>query len=56
MFHEAYLKRYLRLRPANRAEVARWLIPVLAARLAENVTGEKERFPRMIERLLSRSS
>ena len=54
LFHRAYLKRYLELRPAAREDITRWLIPILAARLAENVKGEKERFPKLIDSLLRR--
>ena len=53
-FHRAYLKRYLELRPAPKQDVSRWLIPILAARLAENVADDKDRFPRIIEKLLRR--
>jgi uncharacterized protein (TIGR02172 family) len=53
-FNRAYLNRYLQLRPTSREEIEQWLIPILAARLAENVAGEKERFPLIIEKLLRR--
>ena len=49
LFHWAYIRRYLQLRPAARDEITQWLIPVMAARLAENVPGEQERFVKMVE-------
>jgi hypothetical protein len=36
-----YLHRYRQLRAAGPQQLNRWLIPVVAARLAENVTDEK---------------
>ncbi|MBN1685084.1 MAG: phosphotransferase [Spirochaetales bacterium] len=55
MFHRAYLRTYLQLRPASADDIRVWLIPVIAARLSENVSGERERFVGMIDRLLHRS-
>ena len=52
LFWSIYLKRYLRLRPSSRQEIESWLLPVMAARLAENVPGEEERFLRLIEKSL----
>jgi uncharacterized protein (TIGR02172 family) len=55
LFHRAYMRHYLKLVPASRKEISRCLIPVMAARLAENVKGEKDRFVRTIENSIRRS-
>ena len=47
--HSTYLKRYLQLRPASREQIAAWQLPVAAARLAENIPGEKDRLLALIE-------
>lgn len=43
-FHDRYLAAYMRLRPeANLNELQRWMVPVAAARIGENVPGERDR-------------
>ncbi|MBN1287750.1 MAG: phosphotransferase [Anaerolineae bacterium] len=43
LFCRAYMQRYLTLRPeATRAGIEAWLLPVLAARLVENIPGERD--------------
>jgi len=49
VFTDAYLARYAELRDLDRDEVARWRLPLLAARLNEEVTGEREHLLRLIE-------
>ena len=49
LFHSVYLRRYLQIRPGSREQIATWLLPLMAARLAENVPGEEERFLKLIE-------
>lgn len=41
VFRRTYLTRYAAIRPFDRAELPRWMIPVAAARLAEGVPGEE---------------
>ena len=48
-FHSVYLRRYLQIRPGSRKQIAAWLLPVMAARLAENIPGEEERFLAFVE-------
>lgn len=40
--YNAYLSEYLRLSKATAGEMERWILPVAAARLRENVPGERE--------------
>jgi aminoglycoside phosphotransferase (APT) family kinase protein len=54
ILNRAYIARYMRKRPFVRDELDRWLIPVLAARLAEGVEGERDRFLKLIEKGLYR--
>ena len=56
LFHRVYLRRYLELIPGSQERITEWLVPVVAARLEENVPGESSRFVGLIERLLSRRS
>lgn len=56
LFHSIYLRRYLQLRPGSREQIAAWLLPVVAARLEENIPGEEHRFSALVEELLSRHS
>lgn len=46
--HRVYLKRYTKLRPEGRARLARWQPIVAAARLAENIPGERDRLMALI--------
>jgi Ser/Thr protein kinase RdoA (MazF antagonist) len=42
------LRRYLRLRPARRAEFAAWRLPIAVARLAEEIPGERDKLLQLI--------
>lgn len=55
-FHSIYLKRYLQLRPASRAELAAWRLPVAAARLSEGIKEEEGRLLAIIEAGLKRDA
>jgi aminoglycoside phosphotransferase (APT) family kinase protein len=48
-FTDAYLARYAELRDLDHGEVAHWRLPLLAARLNEEVTGEREHLLRLID-------
>lgn len=50
IFYNAYLSEYLRLSKATVREMERWILPVAAARLRENVPGEREWLLTIIER------
>ncbi len=52
LFHSIYLKRYLRLRPTSRQQIAAWQLPIAAARLAENIAEEERRLLAVIEAAL----
>jgi len=52
--HRVYLKRYTKLRPEGRARLARWQPIVAAARLAENVPGERDHLMALIVKAWSR--
>ena len=54
ILNKTYLKRYMELRPCTHDELDQWLIPIMAARLAENVDGERDRFVTSIEKRLKR--
>ncbi|HEY7094418.1 MAG TPA: phosphotransferase [Ktedonobacterales bacterium] len=45
----AYVRRYLRLRPASADELAAWRFPIAVARLGEGITGERDKLLRLIE-------
>ena len=49
LFHSIYLRRYLRLRPGSREEIAAWLLPVAAARLSEDIPEEEPRLLALVE-------
>ena len=52
-FHRSYLARYLALQPeVTRQRINDWMIPVAAARLNENVAGEREAILRYLGRSL----
>ncbi|MDL2319236.1 phosphotransferase [Eubacteriales bacterium OttesenSCG-928-A19] len=51
--HRQYLAEYLRLRGEQELNIRRWLAPVAAARLAEQIEGEREYLLRCIEQGLS---
>jgi aminoglycoside phosphotransferase (APT) family kinase protein len=42
-FHKSYLQRYFKLRPDQQAEFAKWQLPILAARLGDDISAEQER-------------
>ena len=46
-----YLRRYQHLRPVDQRQLQRWQIPIAAARLSENVSGEERYLLRYLERL-----
>ncbi len=48
-FHSIYLKRYLRLRPASREEIAAWELLSAAVRLADEIPEEKDQLLALIE-------
>lgn len=48
VFHDAYVGHYLQLTGHTRQELSRWLIPLAAARLSENVSGEKASLHRLL--------
>ena len=54
LYHATYLRRYLELRPASREEIAAWRLPILAARLNENIAPEQAQLLALIEALLLR--
>jgi len=56
LFHSAYLRRYLQLRPAMHEQITAWLLPVVAARLAENIPEEEQGFLELIEKQLSQQN
>jgi uncharacterized protein (TIGR02172 family) len=45
----AYVRRYLRLRPASKGELAAWRLPIAVARLGEGIAGERGKLLRLIE-------
>jgi aminoglycoside phosphotransferase (APT) family kinase protein len=48
-FYAFYLRRYRQLRPFNHADLARWLLPVAAARLDERIPGEETALLNLIQ-------
>ncbi len=49
LFRHTYLARYVQLTGVTLEEIKRWMIPVAAARLTEEVPGEKEYLLRLIK-------
>ena len=47
--HSAYLKHYLRLRPASHQQLAAWELPLVTARLADNIPEERDLLLTFIE-------
>jgi uncharacterized protein (TIGR02172 family) len=45
----AYVRRYLRRRPASANELAAWRLPIAVARLGEGIAGERDKLLRLIE-------
>lgn len=48
-FHSTYMKRYRKLRPAPQKKIEAWQLPVMAARLAENIPEEESRLQAFIK-------
>lgn len=48
----AYLKEYMKLSKVKREDIEEWMLPIAAARLRENVPGEKEWLLNIIDRAL----
>jgi uncharacterized protein (TIGR02172 family) len=51
-FNDIYLGHYFQLRQGSRDELEAWMLPVAAARLAEEVPGEQARLTAYVERKL----
>ena len=51
--HSIYLKRYLQLRPGSREQMAAWELPLVEARLADNIPEERGLLLAFIEKALS---
>jgi len=47
--HSAYLKQYLELRPVSREQIAAWELPLVTARLADNIPEERDLLLTFIE-------
>ncbi len=52
-FHSIYLKRYLQLRPFSREQIAVWELPLVTARLLDNIPEERDLLLAFIEKALS---
>jgi len=52
-FHSVYLKRYLQLRPASRQRISAWELPLITARLADNIPEERDLLLAFIEKAIS---
>jgi Ser/Thr protein kinase RdoA (MazF antagonist) len=52
-FYSIYLKRYLELRPASREQIEAWELPLITARLADNIPEERELLLGFIEKAVS---
>lgn len=53
-FYDAYLHRYCELTGVTPAEIDRWMLPIAAARLSEDVTEENERIVELVDQMLNR--
>ena len=51
--HSIYLKRYLQLRPGSREQMVAWELPLITARLADNIPEERDMLLAFIEKALS---
>ena len=47
--HRAYVRRYLRRRPARAADLAAWRLPIIVARLGEGIAEERDHLLRLLE-------
>jgi len=52
-FHDVYLQRRLALIPDAQQQLNNWLLPVMLARLADNIAEERENLLRMIDQALN---
>jgi len=48
-FHSIYLKQYLQLRPTSHQQIAVWELPLVTARLADNIPEERDLLLTLIE-------
>lgn len=51
-FHDVYLRRRLAMIPNGQDQLNEWLLPVMVARLADNIAEERESLLRMIDQAL----
>jgi len=51
--HSIYLKKYLELRPGSREQMAAWELPLITARLLDNIPEERDMLLAFIEKALS---
>jgi hypothetical protein len=51
-FHDVYLQRRLASIPNGQEQLNAWLLPVMVARLADNIAEERENLLRMIDQAL----
>jgi uncharacterized protein (TIGR02172 family) len=51
LVRRAYIRRYLRLRPASAGDLAAWRFPIAVARLNEGIVEERDKLLRLIETL-----
>lgn len=51
LVRRAYIRRYLRLRPASVHDLAAWRFPIAVARLGEGIVEERDKLLRLIERV-----
>jgi aminoglycoside phosphotransferase (APT) family kinase protein len=49
LVRRAYIRRYLRLRPASAGDLAAWRFPIAVARLGEGIVEERDKLLRLIE-------
>ena len=49
LFYAIYLRRYRQLRPVSQEEMEAWQLPVMAARLRENIPEEEQRLLALVE-------
>lgn len=50
-----YVRRYLRLRPASKRELAAWRLPIVVARFGEEIAGERDKLLRLMQAARSRT-
>jgi Ser/Thr protein kinase RdoA (MazF antagonist) len=54
MLCEIYLREYIRVRGASRAQIEAWSVPIRAARMSEGIGEEEERLVRLLETAANR--